>query len=155
MFGPYAAPAGGALIAASSLVTAAGMLIIVQCRIGAPFRMASASCITITYDIVPRGPADQDSPGKTFPLYCVFSNGISPICLNAGVVTVSLAPPLAGTVTSTSCAAPTSVSGGGAWAERRGANAITNTAATNGVHRFAVIDISPGAVVGMLYQPNN
>ena len=53
MFGPYCAPAGGAVMPASSLVTVAGMLNIVQCRIGAPFRIASGSCMMITYDCVP------------------------------------------------------------------------------------------------------
>src|SRR5471030_1695064 len=116
MFGPFAEPAGSAVMPGRSLVVDAGILSIVQWRIGAPRIIASASCMMMTYDFVAAGPEDHDSPGKTFPLYCVFSNGMSPIGANAGVVTVSFAPPFAGAVRITSCAAPTSVAVGGACA---------------------------------------
>src|SRR5262245_8599102 len=112
MFGPYIAPVGGADIAASSLVTPSGMLNIVQCRIGALFLIASGSCMMITYDLVPLGPALHDRPGNTFPLYCVFSNGISAPAAKAGDETVSFAFPLAGRVTSASMAAPGSAPAG-------------------------------------------
>src|SRR5688572_27164947 len=42
---------------------------------------------------------------------------MSPMCLNAGDVTVSFAPPLAGSVGSADAARPTSFSGGGPCAE--------------------------------------
>ena len=69
MFGPFDAPAGGAVMPASSACTDAGMLAIVQWRIGAPRTIASPSCMITTYDCVPAGPAVQDNPGNTFPLY--------------------------------------------------------------------------------------
>ncbi len=81
------------------------------------------------YDFVPDGPAVHDSPGKMLPRYCVFSNGMSPPALKAGVVTVNFAPPLAGTVTDASSAAPTSAAGGGCWAKRAGAPVAVNMAA--------------------------
>src|SRR5690348_9168353 len=112
MFGPYCAPAGGSLIFGSSLVMDAGMLIMLQWKIGAPFRMASPSCMMMTYVLVPDGPALQESPGNTFPLYCVFSNGMSPPGAKAGVLTVRLAPSFAGRLASASCDAPGSVAVG-------------------------------------------
>src|SRR4051794_11394973 len=70
-----------------------------------------------TYDFVPVGPAVHERPGKTFPLYCVFSKGMSPPGANAGVVTASFAPLAAGKVRSASCDAPTSVGAGGCCAD--------------------------------------
>src|SRR3954465_15193318 len=119
MFGPLLAPAGGAVIPGSSLVPA--MLNIVQCRIGPPRTMASVSCMITTYDLVAAGPAVHCRPGNLLPWYWVFSKGMSPICLKAGEVTVSLAPPFAGTVVSASCPIPTSPCGGGAPAKAAGA----------------------------------
>src|SRR6185503_21124543 len=103
MFGPYCEPLGGVVIPASSFIRLAGMLTIVQCRIGAPARRMSASCMMIAYDFVPAGPAVQARPGKTLPLYCVFSNGISAPDAKEGDVTVSFASPLAGRFTIASC----------------------------------------------------
>src|SRR6185437_3599288 len=112
MLGPYSAPAGGWLIAASSCVIVDGMFTIVQCRIGAPRDIASPSCIITAYDFVPAGPADHLSPGNTFARQDVFSNGMSPPGANAGVVTVSFAPDFAGRFGIASSDAPTSVAGG-------------------------------------------
>src|SRR5678816_1023346 len=103
---------------ASSLVPE--ILNIVQCRIGALRIMPSVSCMMMAYDLVPAGPAVHSSPGNVFPWYCVFWNGMSPMCLNAGEVTVSFAPPLAGSVLSADMVMPTSVSGGGACAKADG-----------------------------------
>src|SRR3569833_3445715 len=72
-----------------------GTLYKVQCRIGAPRTIALASSMITRYDFVPLGPAVHARPGKTLPLNCVFSMGLSsPFCL-AGVVSVSLASLLA------------------------------------------------------------
>src|ERR1051325_7959394 len=117
ILGPCIAPAGASVIPAGSFVIVAGMSTIVQWRIGAPFRRTSVSCMITTYVFVPAGPAVHSSPGNLFPWYCVFSTGISPMFLNAGDVTVSVAFPLAGALVSASWAIPTSGSLGGDCAE--------------------------------------
>src|ERR1700749_3045367 len=93
------------------------MLNDVQCRIGAFLIIPSVSCMMTTYDLVPAGPADHSRPGNVLVWYWVLANGMSPMCLNAGDVTVSFAPPLAGSVTSADEARPASVAGGGACAK--------------------------------------
>src|SRR5262245_50574076 len=102
MFGPYIVPCGASVIPVGSFVVDGGMSTIVQCRIGAPFLRASVSCMITAYVLVPAGPALHSRPGNLLPWYCVFSNGMSPMFLNAGVVTVSFAFPFAGALVSAS-----------------------------------------------------
>src|SRR5690606_8289640 len=113
---------------AGSFVTVAGTFTTDQCRIGAPRATKSVSCMMIAYDLVEAGPLLHSSPGNSLPLYCVYLKSMSAPSFQPGVVTVSFAPSLAGSVTMAARSLPASTAGGGGACAKAGAATITAAA---------------------------